>query len=81
MQTHVPFLTLSLGVGAGEAAGCQIGDQDMGLPCLSHITFFCDLLLLYVGRKANFYWISGHICHCYPRAHLENVSGQLPTPA
>uniref|UniRef100_A0A452TBT5 Purinergic receptor P2X 6 n=1 Tax=Ursus maritimus TaxID=29073 RepID=A0A452TBT5_URSMA len=32
----------------------QVGDTD--LPRLSQITFFCDLLLLYVDEEAHFYW-------------------------
>lgn len=44
------------GVRAGEAAKGQAEGQDTGLPCLSQITFFCDLLLLYVDGEAHFYW-------------------------
>lgn len=34
----------------------QVEGQDKGLPCPSQITFFCDLLLLYVDEEAHFYW-------------------------
>lgn len=34
--------------------------QAVGLPCLSQITFFCDLLLLYVDREAHFYCRTKH---------------------
>ena len=49
-----PVLTLSLGLRVGEVAGWQVGGQAMGLPCLSQITFFCDLLLLYRDGEAHF---------------------------
>lgn len=32
----------------------------MGLPCLSQISFFCDLLLLYMDGEAHFYWRTKH---------------------
>lgn len=34
----------------------QVEGLGTGLPCLSQITFFCDLLLLYVDEEAHFYW-------------------------
>ncbi|XP_027432339.1 P2X purinoceptor 6 isoform X2 [Zalophus californianus] len=51
-----PCMMLSLGVRAGEVAEGQAEGQDTGLPRLSQITFFCDLLLLYVDEEAHFYW-------------------------
>jgi len=49
-------MMLSLGVRAGEVAEGQPEGRDTGLPRLSQITFFCDLLLLYVDEEAHFYW-------------------------
>lgn len=49
-------MALSLGVRAGEVAEGQAEGQDTDLPRLSQITFFCDLLLLYVDEEAHFYW-------------------------
>lgn len=43
--------------GKDWGGGGRVGwGQDTGLPCLSQITFFCDMLLLYVDGEAHFYW-------------------------
>lgn len=55
----------------------------MGLPCLSQITFFCDLLLLYVDGKAHFYWTTKYeevSCGPDPPLGAATLGGCWPEP-
>lgn len=76
-------LLLSLRVRGWGGGGKAGWGQDMGLPCLSQITFFCDLLLLYVDGEAHFYWKTKYeevSCGPDPPLGAATLGGCWPEP-
>lgn len=59
LHAHEPPLSAVESRGEGWGGGRRVGwGPDIGLSCVSQITFICDLLLLYVDGEANFYWMT-----------------------